>query len=127
MINKIDKAKISVCLKELSDYEFQKRTWLATSGPEVSSFSELISQLFDDSGLSDALGNASGEIFNTQTDKMLRALDEAISRINQRLPPAILLEDKKMQLVRKLAADALDSLEEKPKELKPIEPKTTSI
>ena len=43
------------CLQELADYDFQRRVWLASTGPAVSSFTEAVSGLFDDSGVGDAL------------------------------------------------------------------------
>jgi len=38
-------------LRGLSDADHQRRTWLASGGPEISSFSEMVSQAFDDTGL----------------------------------------------------------------------------
>lgn len=46
---------LKVCLRELSDEGFPRRAWLASSGPELSSFAELVAQTFDDTGLGDAL------------------------------------------------------------------------
>jgi hypothetical protein len=59
-------------LQELSDKAFQLRVWLASSGPEVSSFTETVCQLFDDSGLDFALEE--GKAFGNPVDDLLQKL-----------------------------------------------------
>lgn len=106
MSDTINKSQIYNCLRELADYEFQKRTWLASTGPEVSSFPELISQLFDDTGLGDALENDFTG-FDTQTNEALRDLGKAVSKVNQKLLPGKLLESREMGSVREMASRVL--------------------
>jgi hypothetical protein len=97
-------------LKELSDIEIQRRLWCAISG-EVSSFTECVSQLFDDSGLSSAFEKHQ-PVFGPIADETLRQLDRAISRIDQSLPPADLLERPQMRVIRGIASKALRLLGE---------------
>jgi hypothetical protein len=107
----IDKTKVIEGLGELADYDFQRRTWLSPAGPEVSSFSELVSQLFDDTGLASVLErNTGSSIFGKSADAALRELNQAVGSVNQRLPPATLLEHPTMQAVRQKAARALAAL-----------------
>lgn len=112
MSARVNKSLVRECLRELADYEFQKRTWLASTGPEVSSFSELISQLYDDTGLGDALEGAD-LIFDARIDGILREIDKAASHVNQRLPASQLLEEPSMKVIRRLATEAIEGLESK--------------
>jgi hypothetical protein len=72
------KDRIIECLKELADESFQRRVWLASSGPEVSSFDEAVCGLFDDSGLGRSLETQS-PIFNAAIDKSLGELDSLVT------------------------------------------------
>jgi hypothetical protein len=56
----------------LADEAYQRQLWLAAGGPEVSSFTECISRLWDDSGLSDALDRPQG-VYTPEIDDQLRA------------------------------------------------------
>ena len=44
-------------LQYLSDADFQERVWVKGLGPEVSSFTEAVCGLYDDSGLDDRLSD----------------------------------------------------------------------
>jgi hypothetical protein len=104
---------LRVCLRELSDVEWQRRVWLAATGPEVSSFEELICQLFDDTGLSDAID--SGRCPAQLTEKSFlefQRLGRAVRRVDQTAAPADLLEDPRLIEVRARAASVLDILDE---------------
>jgi hypothetical protein len=95
-------------LLELSDVEFQRRAWLASEGPEVSSFSEQVCQTFDDTGLSDLLD--SGECppeLDERTFAILKDLDSAVSRVDQSASPERLLQDPRVKDVREIATRAL--------------------
>lgn len=107
----LSKDRICECLRELANYDFQERTWLTSSGPEVSSFPEMVSQLFDDTGLGDAL-EANSDGLNNQTKDVLLELNKAILKVNQRLPPQELLKSREMHVVRETATKALLYLEE---------------
>lgn len=56
------RAKMLACLHELADMSFQDRVWVRGVGPEVSSFTEALCGLYDDSTLGDRLeeGTADG-------------------------------------------------------------------
>jgi hypothetical protein len=59
------------CLREISDTELQKRAWLEKEAMEFPCPVELVCQLFDDTGLDDAL--EAGEVFfSPECDSLLR-------------------------------------------------------
>lgn len=98
-------------LDALADIEFQRRSWFASAGPEISSFTELVCRAFDDTGLGDILDDpwlqeAIGEV---AADK-LRALHHAISRIDDRLGPDEVFALPEMTEIRLLARQALDAM-----------------
>jgi hypothetical protein len=106
---KVDVGKVVERLRELSDYEYQRRVWLSNRGFEQSSFVEAVSGLFDDSGLTDSLGRRT-PIFGEHVDKVLLELSRTIDQIDSRQGPAQLIEDKRMRRVRELASTALSLL-----------------
>jgi len=112
---KVNIAMLKECLRDLSDEEFQKRVWLLGAGPEESSFSELISQTFDDTGLSDVLDspNFVNEVGGVAVQR-LHELDKEISDLDQTLSPSQLIMHPKMKLVRELALKALEALDDLP-------------
>lgn len=95
-------------LRDLSDADFQRRTWLASEGPVVSSFSEDVCQVFDDTGLSLALdaGRCPPEL-EEQAFAALQELDAAVRRVDQASPPERLLRDPRVKEVREIAARVL--------------------
>lgn len=99
-------------LRKLSDAEYQRRAWLASAGPVVSSFDEQACQVFDDTGLSPAVdtGRRPPEL-SEQAFAALKDLDRAVSRVEQGAPPERLLEDPRVEQVRMIAARALALLE----------------
>lgn len=110
----IDVAKLMDCLRELADAEFQRRAWLATEGPAVSSFSEMVSQAFDDSGLADSIdADRCPRELDDEAFRALKNLDRAVSKVEQALGPEAQLEDPRMENVRRLARAALDLLEQR--------------
>jgi hypothetical protein len=96
------KQKVFDSLQELRDEKYQRRAWLSSSGPEISSFVEAICGLFDDSGLGDALDKEE-VVFTGEIDRLLRELRQAVQATDQALPPAQLIIDKKMVAIRELA------------------------
>lgn len=108
---RIDVKMLRGCLLELADETWQRRAWLASRGVTVSSLSELASQTFDDTGLSDALdtGKLPGG-WHEGLVTALRELDAAVSRVDQRKAPEQVLRDPKMRVVRELAARCLGLL-----------------
>lgn len=99
-------------LRDLADIEFQRRAWLSADGPEVSSFDELVCQVFDDTGLSDVIDEPGLEgLVGKDVAASLRALDLAVSKIDATVPPAELVMLPEMAEIRDLARCALGNLE----------------
>lgn len=99
-------------LGDLADIDFQRRAWLSADGPEVSSFDELICQVFDDTGLSDVIDKPYLEdIVGRAAAARLRTLDRAVSEIDSDLPPAELILLPEMARIRELARQALEELD----------------
>jgi hypothetical protein len=105
------KTKVIEGLQELSDEAFQRRVWLASSGPEVSSFDEAICGLFNDSGLDSLL--ESSERPSVLTDDVydgLRELSRLVGRAARTLsslPPIAVIEHPKMREIRAIAGNIL--------------------
>ncbi|MGQ0743551.1 MAG: hypothetical protein ACT4OS_04285 [Acidimicrobiales bacterium] len=93
-------------LVELADEEVQCRRWTATHGPEVGSFTEAVSHLLDDSGLGDAL-DIGKEVYGAPADGLLAELAVHLTRIDGSRSPEVVLADRQMDQVRRLAAVAL--------------------
>jgi hypothetical protein len=97
------------CLYELSSLELQHRMWLYGSDAEQSSFSELVSQLFDDTGLCDQINSLSFEDYiGKNVVQKLKELDKLISYIDQTESPELIINHPKMSAIRKVAQDILD-------------------
>jgi heme oxygenase len=105
----VNPENVIVCLKSLADSSYQRRAWLSSSGPIVSSFSEDVSQLFDDTGLSDALEQGS-RIFGDVIDRDLRALGKAVIAVDESTPPADLLDSDELANIRQIAASLLSRI-----------------
>jgi hypothetical protein len=71
------KQQIIEALLELSDKELQRRRWLSRGDGEVSSFSEAICQLFDDTGLGHELERGR-VIFSFEMDELLRQFEASL-------------------------------------------------
>lgn len=102
-------------LNELADEYFQRKVWLASTGPEISSFDEAICGLFDDTGLGHLLEKQEHPVFSTEIDESLRKLDRLVtdaSRMFQSMSPASVIEHPKMQEIRCAAAKALAQMEQ---------------
>ena len=96
-------------LRELADEQQQRRLWTATEGPEVSSFDECLSRLWDDSGLGVALEKA-GKVFDDEIDDHLRRLDCTLRGVDSMRPVDLLLVDPRLVEARELARHLLDEL-----------------
>lgn len=99
------------CLREFSDASYQKRVWNASSGPEVSSFSEAVCQLFDDSGLDVELDKGS-TVFSSHLDLKLKSLRSKLSSIEKEMSPNEIINDPKMQAIRELSHEILSQMRE---------------
>jgi hypothetical protein len=94
------------CLQELADEKFQHRVWAVSSGPEVSSFSEAICGLFDDTGLGDAIDRGQ-DVFGKEADNLLWLIGREAAQIDRRWSPEQLLSSEQLRRIRELAAQAL--------------------
>ena len=100
---------IEDALRELADEAYQRQLWLASAGPEVSSLTECISRLWDDSGLSSALESRVA-VYNPEIDDHLRKLDAILGRIDPSRAPEAILEDPQLARARSLARSLLEDL-----------------
>lgn len=109
---RIYKKNVIEALQALSNYEFQKVAWFENNQGLMYSFSENISDLFDDFYLEKALYDGKVIVFDKETDQALRDLNDAVTRImHNSLSEKELLNHPKMQVVREKAAKALASIE----------------
>jgi hypothetical protein len=94
---------VEEALRELADESFQRRVWLGQSAGEMSSFTECVAHLFDDSGLGDALEGA-GIVYSESIDDLLRELDEVLGRVmGHSRSPEDVVGDPAMDQARSLA------------------------
>jgi hypothetical protein len=96
-------------LRELSDIDLQRRSWVEGLGGRLPSPVELVCQLFDDSGLGDLLDI--GRVFSVESDGALKELGRRVSLVNMDQPLDDLLEDPDWHRVVKKAKEALLNLE----------------
>ena len=101
--------KILDALRELADRDIQRRLWLAESD-EVSSLTEAMSSLFDDSGLARAL-ERDEVVYGVEIDVLLRRLGKVIRLVDELQNPEDLLHDPRMEAVRNSARQALSMME----------------
>ncbi len=98
------KATVIDSLRDLSDRVAQERSWLIHRDGSVPSPVELVSSLFDDSGLGELLGD--GSVFSPDTDQLLRQLSTMADEVDLSQPPERLLNDPGWQQLREQAAHA---------------------
>ena len=106
----VNKEIVVGSLKELADKGYQERLWLASSGDEISSLTEAVCQLFDDSGLGDAL-DRNNRVYGDPVDHMLRQLDGILRQLPRNTHPSIVIDDPKMEMVRNLASRVLSLID----------------
>lgn len=95
-------------LQELADESLQRRRWLADSVPEISSFTEAVCQLFDDTGLGEALEKPTGSpVFSLAIDDRLRELDKMAAQFDHFMDPEKQVEHPQLRRIRDLAAAIL--------------------
>lgn len=95
-------------LIELADGSYQERIWTGAEPAEMSSFSECIERLFDDSGLTLALSR--GNVFGPEVDAQLRTLGELADSVDALQPVGQLLQDPKLAECRRLSREILRRL-----------------
>ena len=93
---------VEQALRELADEAAQTRLRLASSGLEVSSLTECRCQLWDDSGLGNALEKP-GVVYTPDIDQALRDLRIGLRRIDDQRPPQEVLDDPHLVAARSLA------------------------
>lgn len=98
-------------LGELADERCQRRVWLAADGPVVSSLTECVSRLFDDSGLASALEGAS-PVYGRLIDEALRDLGRMLDSLDDGRAPEAVLDDPQLGRARHAAAALLVQLRE---------------
>lgn len=108
----INRNLIVECLQELSDQKFQQEVWLSTGGDKVSSFVEVVEQLFTDSGLGDELEKGTAGLGREVEDNLM-LLDQELSKINRKQQALEIIKDPRMESIRNIAAKILLLLEEK--------------
>ena len=97
------------CLRDLSDLNLQRRAWLAGDDRTLPSPTELICQLFDDTGLDEEL--EAGQVFSPKCDAFLRNLSRKCWDIDVDRSPRLLLEDSNWHDVANTASVALLEIE----------------
>ncbi len=108
-MNNINIPMILNCLNELCDIAYQQRVWLASTGPEISSFTEAVCQLFDDSGLGVEL-EKNNIIFSESIDTKLRMMQVKLAEINDKQAPLDIINETKMKRIRLLSGELLKLL-----------------
>ena len=102
-------------LKALADYDFQKIAWFENEKGLMYSFSNNISDLFDDYYLEEALYDDTVIVFGVSADKALRELNDSVETVIRkgylRKSESFLIQSTEMQIVREIAAKALALVE----------------
>lgn len=101
---------VVACLRELSDTEQQKRSWLDKDRAGFPSPEELVCQLFDDSGLGDML-EAGDVAFSPECDALLGELGRKIDDVRLDQPVGSLIEDRAWREIGSMAKAALRRIE----------------
>ncbi len=97
-------------LRELADERYQRDLWLASGGlDEVSSFTECVERLLDDSGLSYELDKG-GVVYTTHIDERLRALRALLDQIDDSRTPEDILRDPRLHEARSHAYALLQNV-----------------
>jgi len=105
---------IREALQELSDEELQRRRWTASEG-EVSSLTEAVEQLYDDSALILEL-EAGRVVYSPRIDDMLRELDMLLKKVDDMRPTEDVLQDPRMATVRQRAGTILREIDARGKQ-----------
>ena len=104
---RLNEVLVFQCLEELSSKEAQETLWLSNGDGDVSSFSEVVEQLFTDSGLDDAL-STKDVVFEKNVDTKLRELSYLLATIDSGMPPQDIISCFAMRKVRLLSREVLD-------------------
>ena len=107
-------------LQEFSDPELQRQLWLSdgSNGSLVSSFTEALEHLFDDSGLGHAL-EAGKAGLGIEAEAALVELEKALRKVDDDHGPEKTIDDPTMVKVRAIATRLLDLIPSEPPESSP--------
>jgi len=101
-------------LKELASRDLQIQLWLESKDSQMSSFTEAICQVFDDSGLTRAVdANHLKKYFSKEICSSINDLDRRISRIPEFADPYEIIDHPEMNQIRLVADQLLKLLEGK--------------
>jgi hypothetical protein len=89
-------------LRELADEADQRRLWTASTGPEVSSLTECVCRLFNDSGLTVELERGR-EVYAPEIDQRFLELRRLLSRVDDKRAPEAVLGDPLLAEARSVA------------------------
>lgn len=97
-------------LTELASEVLQRTRWMSDGSSDISSFVEVVEQLFTDSGLEDALekGNSG---YSNEVEHLFKQLDALVSKVDGYKNPCDIMSDPKMILIREKAAQILQIIE----------------
>jgi hypothetical protein len=99
-------------LEELANGDYQREVWTGEGeSNEVSSFTECVCRLFDDSCLGFVLESPSSPAaYSPEIDRKLVQLSDVITRMNANRSPEAISADPQLIRVRLLAADILHDI-----------------
>jgi hypothetical protein len=103
---------IEIALLELADDALQQHVWLGHSKTEVSSMTETIAALFDDSSLDRALEKQQ-VVFSADIDNELRQLDKRLSRslkAEEKVGTAAVLDSAEWKEIQIMAGHILSEI-----------------
>ena len=111
MMFTVNKNMVSACLKELSDVDFQRRVWVRGEGSEISSLTETMCELFDDSGLTLALDKGEGSVYDEEIDAALRRLGTMMDAVDTSADTEEIIESARWTRIVRLAEDTRQKIE----------------
>jgi hypothetical protein len=111
-IPQLDEDLVAKSLAELADADYQAQVWAGRVPTVSSSFLACYAALFGESGLAEALDDASESdpVFTIEIDDDLRRLRELLEAVDDRQPIRAVLSDRALGEARPLAADILRQL-----------------
>lgn len=110
-MNMVNRDLVRACLRELGHTNELKTLWSGKKDDtEQSSFVELYSALFDDSGLGGALEDYDNVTFSVEIDNSLRVLMKLLDRIDEFGSPNDILNDSNFLAASKLSIRIHDIL-----------------
>jgi hypothetical protein len=96
-------------LLELSDLSFQGRVWTGNTPGEMSSFGDVACDLFNGTGLSEALADGTlSDIFGAAAARVIQELESAVDAVDEDLSIEDLISSPEMCRVREFSKRALD-------------------